>query len=94
MIFQCLSSCIPPRPIATGTLVIPANLDVIRVKPKWSTQDMKRLLTLQLRSPIAVGYPVYHGELAHVWYIEPWEFGYEDDVRGEEERPNPQQDSS
>lgn len=55
---------------------------------------MKRLLTLQLRSPIAVGYPVYHGELAHVWYIEPWEFGYEDDVRNEEERPNPQQDSS
>ena len=85
MIFQCLSSCIPPRPIATGTLVIPGNLDVIRVKPKWSTQDMKRLLTLQLRSPIAVGYPVYHGEPAHVWYIEPWEFGYEDDVRDEEE---------
>ena len=85
MIFQCLSSCIPPRPIATGTLVIPGNLDVIRVKPKWSTQVMKRLLTLQLRSPIAVGYPVYHGEPAHVWYIEPWEFGYEDDVRDEEE---------
>ena len=40
---------------------------------------MKRLLTLQVRHPITVGYPVYHGKPAHVWYIEPWEFGYEDD---------------